>query len=56
MNQQTFSSAAEALRVARYLSFLLRRDVCRFQGVNKHGVTVWVVSLQQTPRNAPQEL
>lgn len=53
---QTFTSAAEALRVARHLSFLLRRDVYRFQSVNSHGVTVWVVSLQQTPHNAPQEL
>lgn len=47
---QIFTSAAEALRVARYLSFLLRRPVYRHMGTDKSGKPVWFVTLDQ-PEN-----
>lgn len=54
--KQIFTNAAEAMRVAFELSKLLRRPVWRYMGVNKHGATVWVVSLDSDPHNALQEL
>jgi hypothetical protein len=54
--KQIFTNAAEAMKVAFELSKLLRRPVWRHMGVNKHGATVWVVSLDSDPHNALQEL
>ena len=51
--KQTYTSAAEAMKVAFYLSELLRRPVYRSISVTRHGAPLWVVSIDNASHNAP---
>lgn len=56
MMEKICTNATQAMRAAFELSKLLGRPVWRHMGVDRRGVTVWVVSLEESPQNALQGL
>ena len=53
---QIYTSATGAAKAAHYFFHLLRRPVTRYMAVSKHGVPLWVVSINNASHNALQEL
>lgn len=49
---QIFTNPTDAMKAAHQLFTLLGRPVWRYMGVDKRGVTVWVVSLGNASHNA----
>lgn len=50
--QRVYISAMEAMKAAHNIFCLLRRPVTRCIAVNRHGLPVWVVSLDKIAQNA----
>lgn len=48
---QIYISAMDAMKAARYFSYLLRRPVVRYMVLNKCGVPLWVVSVNNASQS-----